>query len=72
LSSKPEQFPPSAGVVFDKAREIQFKRSKADAESVPRIPYVAPFDRLSPEEREQQRRKVESLVAEFKRQKVLQ
>ena len=72
LSSRAEQFPPSAGVVFDKAREIEFKRQKADAESVPKLRYVAPFDRLSDAEREQRRKQVEAIVLEFKRGHVAQ
>ena len=71
LSSKPEQFPPSAGVLSDKAREIEFKRAKADADSVPRLPYVHAADEGSPEERAERKRKVAELVADFKRAKVL-
>jgi hypothetical protein len=66
LSSRNEPFPPSAGQVFDKAREIEHRRAKADAESVPRIPYVAPFERLTEEERERNKRKLAQLLNEIR------
>ena len=68
LSSKPEQFPPSAGVLFDKAREVEVRRRKADEASIPRLPkYVAPFDRMTPEEREKRKAEVNAIVIDFKR-----
>jgi hypothetical protein len=71
LSSRAEQFPPSAGVLFDKASEIQFKRKRADEQSVPKLAYVAPFDRLSDAERAERKRQVEAMVADFKRARVV-
>jgi hypothetical protein len=66
LSSRNEPFPPSAGQVFDKAREIEHRRAKADAESVPRIRYVAPFEQLTEEERERNKRKLSELLNEIR------
>jgi SOS-response transcriptional repressor LexA len=66
LSSRNEPFPPSAGQVFDKAREIEHRRAKADAESVPRIRYVAPFERLTEAQKVEQKRKIDELLHEIR------
>jgi hypothetical protein len=67
LSSRNEPFPPSAGQVFDTAREFEYRKAKAEGrDTVPRIRYVAPFERLTEEERERNKRRLDELLQEIR------